>query len=71
MLGEFRSYVENVKEKYADSYMITDFYRYMIDHDDVEGIEERLIAVSNQDKNLIEPHYQLSRYWNKMEKKGS
>ena len=69
MLGEFRSYVENVKEKYADSYMISDFYRYMIDHDDVEGIEERLIAVSNQDKNLIEPHYQLSRYWKKMEKK--
>ncbi len=69
MLGEFRSYVENVKEKYADSYMISDFYRYMVDHDNLEGIEERLISVSNRDKNLIEPHYQLSRYWNRMEKK--
>ncbi len=69
ILGEFRNYVENIKEKYADSYMIADYYRYMIDHDNLDGVEEKLISVSNQDKNLIEPHYQLSRYWNRMEKK--
>ena len=69
MLGEFRNYIENVKSKYADHYMVSDFYRYMIDHDDIDGIEEKLIAVSNQDKKLIEPHYQLSRYWKRMEKK--
>ena len=69
MLGEFRSYIENVKSKYADHYMVSDFYRYMIDHDDIDGIEEKLITVSNQDKKLIEPHYQLSRYWSRMEKK--
>ena len=69
MLGEFRAYIENIKPRYADSYMVSDFYRYLIDHDDIDGIEEKLIDVSNKDKKLIEPHYQLSRYWNRMEKK--
>ena len=69
LVGEFRNYVENIKEKYTDPYVAADFYKYLIDHDKSENVEERLIKISNQDKNLVEPHYQLSRYWNKMEKK--
>ena len=69
LVGEFRNYVENIKEKHTDPYVAADFYKYLIDHDKSENVEERLIKISNQDKNLVEPHYQLSRYWNKMEKK--
>ncbi|MDX9799932.1 MAG: hypothetical protein RBT69_01200 [Spirochaetia bacterium] len=67
-LGEYRGYIENIKEKHLDPYIAVDFYRYLIDTGNVDGIERELIKLSNMDKKLSEPHYQLSRLWRIIEK---
>ncbi len=68
VVSEFNNYIKTIKEKYLDPFIATDFYRYMIDHDKIDGLEPELIRISNLDKNLPEPHFQLSRFWNRLEK---
>ncbi len=68
LVSEFNNYIKTIKEKYLDPFIATDFYRYMIDHDKIDGLEPELIRISNLDKNLPEPHFQLSRFWNRLEK---
>ena len=63
ILGQFRGYVESIKEKHLDPYIATGFYRYLIDSGEVDELERSLVSVSNIDKQLVEPHYQLSRLW--------
>ncbi len=68
LLGQYRGYIENIKDKYIDPYIAVDFYRYLIDTGNINGIERELIKLSNMDKQLSEPHYQLSRLWNIIDK---
>ena len=68
LVSEFNNYIRTIKEKYLDPFIATDFYRYMIDHDKIDRLEPELIRISNLDKNLPEPHFQLSRFWNRLEK---
>lgn len=68
LLGQYRGYIENIKDRYIDPYIAADFYRYLIDTGNIDGIERELIKLSNMDKQLSEPHYQLSRLWKIIDK---
>ncbi|MCL2705925.1 MAG: hypothetical protein FWE72_06930 [Spirochaetaceae bacterium] len=69
ILGQYRGYIENLKGKFTDPYIATDFYGYHITNEkNIDGIDKELVKLSNIDKKLLEPHSQLARFWNLLER---
>ncbi len=68
-LNQYRGYIEGLKKQHVDPYISSDFYGYLItEKNNIDGIDRDLIKIANIDKSLLEPHYQLARLWNFLER---